>query len=225
MAKQSLKFYSSWDDGHNLDLKLANLLLYFGLPGIFYIPSNHKIGDEQLLEIARNFEIGGHTISHPEDLKILDDLNLKLEIEGNKFYLEETLEKKITQFCYPSGRYDERVRQAVAEADFLGARNTIVLKNHPRNGDPFQIETSIHIFQRQEYKNKTWFEVAKEQARLAAKNKGYFHIWGHSWEINKYNQWTELEKFFSWLKKNFDLKFETLDTLCHSLTSKKQSMK
>ena len=28
-------------------------------------------------------------------------------------------------------------------------------------------------------------------------NKGCLHIWGHSWEIEKYNLWNKMEKIFS----------------------------
>jgi len=30
---------------------------------------------------------------------------------------------------------------------------------------------------------------------------GVFHIWGHSWEIEKYKMWDELELFFKFFGK------------------------
>ena len=172
--KLKLKFFSSWDDGGKFDGKLADLLLYYGLPGTFFIPSQCNLELEQILEIAKNFEIGGHTVSHFQNLKLLDDDFLKAEILDNKIWLEEILGKKVTQFCYPRGRFDDRIIQAV---------------------------------------------------KAAGSNYNYFHLWGHSAEIDKFKQWTNLENFFVWLKRNYDLQFETLDELCLSRTSKTPSTK
>jgi len=222
--KLKLKFFSSWDDGGKFDGKLADLLLYYGLPGTFFIPSQCNLELEQILEIAKNFEIGGHTVSHFQNLKLLDDDFLKAEILDNKIWLEEILGKKVTQFCYPRGRFDDRIIQAVKDSGFVGARTTLV--GRFKFDDPFKIGTSVHVFQRQEYGEKSWVEFAKEMAAKAAgSDYNYFHLWGHSAEIDKFKQWTNLENFFVWLKRNYDLQFETLDELCLSRTSKTPSTK
>lgn len=59
---------TSWDDGHPLDLKLAELLSEYDIPASFYIPIyNTKekcLNDQQIKEIAQGFDIGGHTYHH-----------------------------------------------------------------------------------------------------------------------------------------------------------------
>ena len=42
-------------------------------------------------------------------------------------------------------------------------------------------------------------DYAKEQFRIAKEKDGVFHIFGHSWEIEKYNLWNELESFFKYI--------------------------
>ena len=58
---------TSWDDGYPLDLRVAELLVKYGLQGTFYIPSEtgHPIlRDEQVSELAKAFEVGAHTLHH-----------------------------------------------------------------------------------------------------------------------------------------------------------------
>ena len=68
---------TSWDDGHKLDIRLAALLKKYGIKGTFYIcPQDHEFKNEDLLStqdiltISKDFEIGGHTITHPYLTKI-----------------------------------------------------------------------------------------------------------------------------------------------------------
>ena len=62
---------TSWDDGHPLDLRVAELLAKHGLPGTFYVPMRAEHGTmttAQLRELSGAFEIGAHTVHHV-DLK------------------------------------------------------------------------------------------------------------------------------------------------------------
>lgn len=36
-------------------------------------------------------------------------------------------------------------------------------------------------------------------------NGGIFHVFGHSWEIEKFNLWKDLEKLFRYLPKEKDI--------------------
>jgi peptidoglycan/xylan/chitin deacetylase (PgdA/CDA1 family) len=63
---------TSWDDGHNLDLKVAALLDKSGLKGTFYIsPQNRelssasRLSDENIKLLASQHEVGAHTNTHP----------------------------------------------------------------------------------------------------------------------------------------------------------------
>ena len=44
-----------------------------------------------------------------------------------------------------------------------------------------------------------WLEIAKKYFDLAYKKNGIFHLWGHSWEIEKYNLWREVEEIFRYI--------------------------
>lgn len=211
--KSKLRFISSWDDGQVNDLIIVNLLNKYKLPGIFFIPNQYRnlLQKDDIKKIALNFEIGGHTATHPEDLKALSNLNLQLEILRNKAWLERLINRSLKYFCYPAGRYDSRIIEAVRRAGFKYARTTLVLKIKERSN--FEIDTTIHVYQRKEYNNRPWDEMAKEYALKASKNNGYFHLWGHSAEIIQNNDLNKLEDFFKWLNDNFIIIKEDYENL------------
>lgn len=203
-TKRKLKFISSWDDGAKLDLKLAALLLKYDLPAIFYLTSTCELTDSEIDWLSHNgFEIGGHTITHPMDLKLLSDSQLKDEIEVNKHDLESIINKPITKFCYPRGRYDERAIEICKAAGYKSARTTKVLETDMQ--DNYREGTTIHCFDRKEYNGKDWENVARAYTDFANITDGTFHIWGHSWEIEQNNEWEKLERVFKHLTENYEI--------------------
>lgn len=195
------RFMTSWDDGTSQDMKMAELLSKYNLPGIFYIPSNCELSEEEIKILSKSgFEIGGHTISHPVDLKELSSDEQLSEIMGNKEWLEYLIDKKIETFCYPRGRYNEITVNKLREAEIKWARTTVIGNiNQPK--DPFRVSTAVHVYPfRKEYQEKEWQQYAKELFKKTKEGENkVFHLWGHSWEIEKYKQWENLEDFFNFI--------------------------
>src|SRR6478735_7905500 len=99
-----LVFTCSIDDGHPLDMKMAELLDKHGLNGTFFVPIKNREGSnvmsrQALLELARRFEIGSHTHDHYY-LKNLDVRRTYHQIADGKKRLEDILGKEIAGFCY-----------------------------------------------------------------------------------------------------------------------------
>lgn len=194
---------TSWDDGRRQDLRMADLLRKYNLPGIFFLPDlRMDLLEEEVRVLAKDFEIGGHTTTHPADMKLLTKEQQIDEVLGNKEILEKIIGKRIEWFCYPRGRYNDITIEVVKEVGYKYARTTKVLCTE-QPIDNYRIETSVHVFDnRTEYDGKGWLEVAKEQY-LLAKNKenSVYHIWGHSWEITQFSLWGELEELFIYIKE------------------------
>jgi len=58
---------TSWDDGHPLDLRIAELLAKHGLRGTFYVPlenTRSTLSPAQIRDLSSAFEIGAHTFHH-----------------------------------------------------------------------------------------------------------------------------------------------------------------
>lgn len=63
---------TSWDDGHVLDMKLADLLEKYSIAGTLYVcPKDREfspedlLSDAQIVDLSQRFEIGAHTLTHP----------------------------------------------------------------------------------------------------------------------------------------------------------------
>ena len=130
--EEQFEFITSWDDGRKEDLKLAKLLLKYQIPAIFYIPSTTELQPSTILNLyQQGFEIGGHTNTHPGDLKKLRDSEQFAEIMSNRTFLENILSSigdvEVTSFCYPNGKYNKITIDCLKRAGFLNARNASTL--------------------------------------------------------------------------------------------------
>jgi peptidoglycan/xylan/chitin deacetylase (PgdA/CDA1 family) len=107
-----------------LNLKLGNLE-----------PGSFTESDVRTL-LAEGWELGAHTFTHP-DLRTLDDVALEWEVAGSRSELRRRFGVPVDFFCYPAGRYDERVVAAVRRAGFVGATTTDEGLATP--ADPFRL--------------------------------------------------------------------------------------
>ena len=213
--RPNLIFTTSWDDGHPLDLRLADLLAEHGVRGTFYVPVKLEARlDVSDLRRLRNLgmEVGAHTVNHVDLTAAADPLG---ELVNGKRYLEDVLGEEITAFAYPFGRFDSRVSRLAQKAGYRLARTTMAFSIR-RSFDPYQMPTSFqfapckraiharHALREWNLKGLlTWCghwrcetslrrlaQLAIEDAR---RSDGVVHIWGHSWEIDSYRLWAELK--------------------------------
>ncbi len=197
----SNKFLTSWDDARIQDIDLALMLNRYNIPAIFYIPNNCDLNEDQIEWLSNYHQIGGHTKTHPSDMKLLSDEQLKDEIEGNKKWLEDIIGWKITSFCYPRGRFDEGVKKAVKNAGYLEARTTRVMSLcHP--DDKFETDTALHLTYpwRKEYEGDDVFNLARQYVNDFSEGKiENLHFWGHGYEVTKYSLEEELEQLLKYI--------------------------
>lgn len=226
-------FTTSWDDGHILDLTLVDLLKKCGMQGTFYISKQHELVRERLSEdkirdLASTMEVGAHTMTHPDLTKIsLDDA--KREIFDSKIWIESVTQKPCDLFCYPRGRWNEQTKKIVQDAGFRGARTTELYRF--QNDDPILMPVSLHIypFPFRPVANRRFFEpfsIARKALRGSIPLSAYrnwlsfakalfdqayetkqpfFHLFGHSWEIEKFGMWNHLEQFLTHVASKRDV--------------------
>lgn len=120
----------SFDDGYrSIYTHAFPILKEYGFIGTLYLCTN-KIDTESGLTTPmiqemslHGFEIGSHTISHP-DLTKINAARLSREIKDSKSVLESLVGQEVSTFCYPSGQSNPSVRKEVQEAGYLGAVTT-----------------------------------------------------------------------------------------------------
>jgi len=223
---------TSWDDGHALDLRVANLLKKYQLKGTFYVPKvfEGRLAEPDIALLSQEHEIGAHTINH----KILTDLEIshaQMEIEESKTWLETVTRQEIISFCYPWGKYSDEIVSFVKDAGFSCAR-TVAGLSISKPANPWLMPTTLHVYpfpfrKRGQkayhwrrllqpvtrdffalrklhvpfYKMRSWVTLTKSVFDATLQQGDYFHLWGHSWEIELYGMWDDLEEIFRYIAR------------------------
>jgi peptidoglycan/xylan/chitin deacetylase (PgdA/CDA1 family) len=212
---------TSWDDGHILDKKLASLLYKYGIKGTFYVaPKNREfaasniLNDQEIQALSHDFEIGAHTLSHVV-LNQIDNYQARYEIKSSKQYLENLIQKQVSCFCYPKGVFRPLHAYMVRDSGYLLARTTETFSLQLGH-TPYLTPTSIHAYDHWSDLAKVaqfthfspgkvyryyhqWDALALAMFDRVLQSGGVFHLWGHSWEIEKFHHWHRLEKLLRYL--------------------------
>ena len=217
------RFSMSVDDGHPLDLRMADLLQSHDIKATFYLPMTNQEGPPVLSyasmrELAQAFEVGSHTRSH-RFLNTLHGSEAWREIVDGKQQLQDQLGEEVVGFCYPGGRYQYLHKLQVRSAGFRYARTTQNLRidlEFPLFEMPTTVQFYPHtrsVFLRNFISQRHW---GKRRAALSASlatedwlirlhalldlaiaRRGVFHLWCHSIDIEKLQLWDQLDSFLS----------------------------
>ncbi|MDP7247782.1 MAG: polysaccharide deacetylase family protein [Candidatus Peribacteraceae bacterium] len=184
---------------------------------------------EQIKDLNSRHEVGAHSMTHPKLTKVSLD-EAKWEIESSKKWIEEITGEECKSFCYPFGLHNDEVKGFVRDAGFENARTVENIKFsssdplamptslqitpfpwrkkwtlwwHPLDhfgparalyGDIRKLGISIKSC-------TSWLSLAKAIFTYAKKtDQPYFHLWGHSHEVEKYKMWGQLESFLEFVK-------------------------
>jgi peptidoglycan/xylan/chitin deacetylase (PgdA/CDA1 family) len=214
-------FTSSWDDGHPLDERLADMLGQHGFAATFFVPIRNREGlpvmtGAALRRLAMTHEIGSHTFDHvylrnePEEV-------MRYQIHRGKAELEDALGRAVCGFCYPGGKFNSTATAIVREAGFAYARSTEDLSVGVTE-EPFRMPTTLQFFPHRRAVFARHFVKYSRRiqktglllklmacrsfagqldvvTRHAHDKDAILHIWGHSWELERHGLWTSLERF------------------------------
>ncbi|MBU0459149.1 polysaccharide deacetylase family protein [Patescibacteria group bacterium] len=189
------------------------------------------LSTNEILEIASRHTIGAHSMTHPRLTRIPID-QAKREIEESKQWIEGITGKECNTFCYPAGDFNDQTKKLVKEAGFVEARTVeqLEFKSADYFASPTTLQVYPFPFRKRWTRwwhyidplvrlrvflprmialrlppkaYASWAELAKSLYRYAQKtNQPFFHLWGHSWEIEKYGMWEELEEFLRFVESN-----------------------
>lgn len=214
---------TSWDDGHPLDLRIADLLGTYGLTGTFYIPRDvdwQTVTAGEIREIASRFEVGAHTLNHIPLNRAPDDEALH-QLSGSRKWIEDVTGKPCRVFCFPAGKYRREQLALVRRAGYLAARTIELLSTDlPRRVEGLALipttvqayphsplvyaknalkrRSLINLFRARALSSRSdWHKLASKLLERALRHGGVFHLWGHSREIEQEHQWNRLEKLLA----------------------------
>jgi peptidoglycan/xylan/chitin deacetylase (PgdA/CDA1 family) len=220
----------SVDDGHETDLRTADLLDEVGLRATFYIPATNPerpvMSNEAIRGIATRFEVGGHTMHHRPLTGISADESRR-EIVDGKAWLEDAAQAPVRSFCYPRGKFNASLARQVEAAGFACGRTChLNLTAPPSNPYVWGVSTqafshsrSIQI--RHAALERNWTGIAN-YARIfrgavdwedhfasatthVNTNGGIAHLFLHSWEIDQHEGWDKLRRVLVKARDNSSL--------------------
>lgn len=221
---------TSWDDGHPLDLRIADLLARYGLTGTFYIPRNvgwPTMTAGEICQLGSRFEVGAHTLDHTALNRAADGEALR-QLSGSRAWIEDVTGKPCRVFCFPAGKYRRAQLPLVRGAGYLSARTIEFLSTDlPRRVEGLAlIPTTVQAYPHSPVayaKNalkrwslvnlfrtgallsrRDWQKLAGKLLERTLRHGGVFHLWGHSWEIEQEHQWDRLEKLLATIAANKD---------------------
>jgi peptidoglycan/xylan/chitin deacetylase (PgdA/CDA1 family) len=213
---------TSWDDGHPLDLRLAELLHKYGLPATFYIPLDNDLPvltPSQVRELSAEFEVGAHTVHHCDLMTVPDNVT-RSEITDCKSALEQITGRPCMAFCFPKGHFRPNHVRQVREAGYRMARTVELMSlEMPRVHDglammPTTVQAGpagfarvarnslkrlrpLNLLRHVRYSQSDWVATAAAVLEHVLTRGGVFHFWGHSWEIHRMQQWQNVERVFA----------------------------
>jgi peptidoglycan/xylan/chitin deacetylase (PgdA/CDA1 family) len=221
---------TSWDDGHPLDLRIADLLGRYGITGTFYVPKQASwpvMSCVEIRNLGSRFEIGSHLLEH-RTLDRLMDGQAREQLSSSREWVEQVTGKPCRTLCFPGGRYRHGQLTLVREAGYQSARTTELLStDFPRRVEGLAlISTTVQAYphsplayaknalKRRTWGNlvhtrglfygRAWLELARKLFERTLIRGGVFHLWGHSWEIEQEHQWDRLEQLLAVLAANKD---------------------
>jgi peptidoglycan-N-acetylglucosamine deacetylase len=213
---------TSWDDGHPLDQRIAELLSKYGLTGTFYIPMQNSrpvMSASEVQQLSGSFEIGAHTVNHVVLTEVAEETAEK-QIHESKKRIEDLTGSPCEAFCFPKGRFHRSHVEMVRRAGFRCARTVELLSTRfpvHRSGIDLiatTVQASPHPWiayvknsvKRHSPRNmanfllyartRNWAETALSMLQVVTQRGGVFHLWGHSWEVEERQQWMQLESVF-----------------------------
>ena len=221
---------TSWDDGHPLDLRIADLLASYGLTGTFYVSRKASwpiMTSPEIRGLSSKFEIGGHLIEHLSLDQLPDEQALE-QLSGSRAWIEEVTGKPCRALCFPGGKYRHDQLGLVQKAGYLAARTTELLSTaFPRqlNGlallsttvqayphsrltyakNALKRRLLVNLFRtRALFYGHDWLALARNLLDRTLRHGGVFHLWGHSWEIEQEQQWDRLKELLAVIAANRD---------------------
>jgi len=133
----------TFDDGYrSIATNAAPELRAHRWPGVLDLDASNidaaeGFGEDRIAQLLRaGWELNSHTLTHP-DLTTLDIDSLRREASGSRKLLRRTFHVPVDFFCYPSGRFDDRVVAAVKKSGYLGATTTLYGLATP--DDPYRL--------------------------------------------------------------------------------------
>lgn len=221
-------FTMSFDDGVTQDERLISLMRKYGLKGTFNINaglmgerdwlvqpgidvSHYKFPAEKVKDVYRGFETAVHTMSHA-DLTTVAAPMVSYEITECKKELEEIVCRPVRGMAYPFGTWNQAVLECLKFSGIEYARTV------NSTGD-FRLPEEFLVWNPTCHYAEERTETLAEQFLENDTKENYrepllFYIWGHSYELDAFDQWDRIEQLMKKIGGNSEIWYAENIEIC-----------
>ena len=223
---------TSWDDGHVLDLRLAEMLELEGVAATFYVALENRelavhdrLAPAALRSLSERFEIGSHSQTHTV-LTRVPLCRARREMADSKAALSDLTGKPVDTFCYPRGAHNDRLAEVARACGYAYAR-TVRDFEFGIPADPWRAGTTIEAARPgvHRWPGACARTVSRGMASAAVltdwgiraialfdrarADDAVFHLWGHSWVLERRDQWKMLQRVLRHIRQFPDVTMMT----------------
>ncbi len=197
----------SYDDGHDTDIRLIELLNKYNMKGTFHLNSGiyGELTPEKCEKIRERYaghEISCHTVSHgwPHQLHNASFVN---EVLHDRLNLEKIANYPVVGMSYPFGEFDDEIIKMMSSCGIVYSRTVSSTNNfklptnfmawHPtchHNGMSNHTKSFLKTL------DSPWFAPL-------------YYVWGHSFDFKTEEQWLEFEENLKELSNNDKIWYAT----------------
>lgn len=208
-------FTLSYDDGVVQDRKLIEIFDRYGAKCTFNLnygvlgyknvitgPDGKtvdisKFDKEEIKDIYRNHEVGGHGLYHSSLVSVKTPLAM-YEIIEDKVSLERLIGKPISMFAYPFGHYDDKAVSLLRDAGYRGARTVESTGKFDIPEDFLVLNPTCH------HNDPKLMELAEQFVKQPPFVPSMFYVWGHGYEFDHDDNYEVIENLLKYLKEYED---------------------
>ena len=183
----------SYDDGRQADLRLLQIFNLHGIRATFHLISSKLgkgpfIAPEDVRDKFAFHEISGHSLTHPFLTKISGE-ELVFEVMEDRKNLEALCRYPVRGMSYPYGDYSPELMEALRA---LGMQYSRTIKSTERFDIPDDFlawHPTCH------HDDPKIFELLKSFKAYKRLSMPLFFVWGHSFELDRKDNWEHIERF------------------------------
>ena len=214
----------SYDDGVTQDQRLIDIFDRYGLKCTFNLNSgllgqaNALIREDvtvahckpracEVPKIYKGHEIAAHTLTHP-CLCDLPDEEVVRQVEEDRLALSELAGYEVVGMAYPGGgkNHDERVVRLIRERTKIRYARTII------SNASFDLQDDLLVFRPTVYHHESMqalFDIGKRFPETNADRPQILYVWGHAYEFDIRNTWSQFEDFCRMISGHSDIFYGT----------------
>ncbi|MBQ7840568.1 MAG: polysaccharide deacetylase family protein [Lachnospiraceae bacterium] len=210
----------SYDNGVEQDIRLIQIMRENGLKGTFNLNSGlyasegtvypegelHRVMTKsKCLEIYKDsgMEVAVHALTHPHLERLPANVCVH-EVLQDRINLETEYGRLVRGMAYPYGTTSDEVVEILRMCGIVYARTTVSTKRFDIPRDWLRLSATCR------HADPELMELAHRFVETEMKEEpALFYLWGHSYEFERDNNWSVIEKFAAFLGGREDIWYAT----------------